>query len=72
MMVTVVVPREADAADGKVSLIAPLGAALLGRRSGDSVEYSAPGGEVTVTVGEVLFQPERDSFPFPGRTIQRE
>jgi transcription elongation factor GreA len=33
-----------------VSPSAPLGQALLGRRSGDTVEYDAPGGTLTVTI----------------------
>jgi transcription elongation factor GreA len=36
-----------------VSPSAPLGKALLGKRSGDSVDYEAPGGSLRVTIVEV-------------------
>ena len=36
-----------------VSPSAPLGKALVGKRSGDTVEYEAPGGNLKVTIVEV-------------------
>ncbi|WP_319417341.1 GreA/GreB family elongation factor [Marispirochaeta aestuarii] len=56
--ITLVFPQEADYNQGKVSLLAPLGAALLGCRQGDTVTYIAPGGEVMVKIMEILYQPE--------------
>lgn len=53
-----VFPQEADYNQGKVSLLAPLGAALLGCKKGDTVSYIAPGGEVKVKIVEILYQPE--------------
>jgi len=41
---TLVFPGEADAAQGKISVLAPLGTALLGYRAGDTVEWQVPGG----------------------------
>jgi transcription elongation factor GreA len=40
----IVGPTEANAADGKISSVSPVGKALLGRRAGDEVEVSAPAG----------------------------
>ena len=37
-----VFPRHADSASGRISVLAPIGAALLGRRVGDVVEVSGP------------------------------
>ena len=41
---TLVLPRESDASAGKISVLAPLGTALLGYRAGDEVEWRMPGG----------------------------
>jgi transcription elongation factor GreB len=43
-------PDEADGRRGLVSVHAPLGRALLGRRAGDEVEVQRPGGEATLLV----------------------
>ncbi len=57
-VVKLVFPQEAGMAQGSVSLLAPLGAALLGRRAGDRVSYVAPGGEVEIEILSIIFQPE--------------
>ncbi len=41
---TLVLPAEADASRGAISVLAPLGTALLGYRNGDEVEWDTPGG----------------------------
>jgi regulator of nucleoside diphosphate kinase len=41
---TLVLPRDADAARGLISVVAPLGTAVLGARVGDVVEWRMPGG----------------------------
>lgn len=41
---TVVSPAQADVRSGHVSVLAPLGTALLGYREGDEVEWQMPGG----------------------------
>ena len=41
---TLVLPAQADIAEGRVSVLAPLGTALLGCRVGEVVEQRAPGG----------------------------
>jgi regulator of nucleoside diphosphate kinase len=42
--VRVVHPNEADAAAGRISVLAPIGRALLGRKPGAVVAAAAPGG----------------------------
>ena len=42
--ITLVYPHEAEPASGRVSVLAPLGTALLGYREGDEVEWLMPGG----------------------------
>ncbi|MDH5822161.1 nucleoside diphosphate kinase regulator [Luteimonas sp. RD2P54] len=39
-----VYPREADVASGKVSVLAPVGSALLGLAVGQHIDWEAPGG----------------------------
>jgi len=41
---TLVLPHESDASAGRISVLAPLGTALLGYREGDEVEWLMPGG----------------------------
>jgi regulator of nucleoside diphosphate kinase len=44
--VTLVYPTDADASAGRVSVLAPVGAALLGLRTGDAIEWPLPGGRM--------------------------
>lgn len=41
----VVGPFESDVKSGKISITSPLGRALVGKKIGDEVRFSAPGGE---------------------------
>jgi len=41
---TLTFPEEADISKGMISVLAPLGIALLGRRKGDVIEAKVPGG----------------------------
>jgi len=41
-------PEEADFDEKKISLLAPLGVALLGCKTGDAVNYKAPGGTAKI------------------------
>jgi len=41
---TLVYPADANAAVGRISVLAPLGTALLGYREGDELEWMMPGG----------------------------
>jgi regulator of nucleoside diphosphate kinase len=58
MIVTVVYPRLASAEKGRVSVLAPIGTALLGSRAGETVAWQTPGGVRRLRVDEVLYQPE--------------
>ena len=55
---TLVFPDDADINEGKLSVLAPLGAALLGARAEQVVEFDAPGGTRQLKVEKVLYQPE--------------
>jgi len=56
--VRVVYPRDANSAKGHVSVLAPIGSALLGLRVGQSIEWSLPKGRRRVRVVEIRYQPE--------------
>jgi regulator of nucleoside diphosphate kinase len=53
-----VTPAYASAAAGAVSVLSPMGAALLGCREGDTIECREPGGPRRLQVEHVLYQPE--------------
>ena len=56
---TLVFPRDADGDAHKVSILAPVGSALLGLRAGDTIDWPMPGGRsATLTVVSVNYQPE--------------
>lgn len=50
---TLVLPPESDPAHGRISVLAPLGTALLGYRAGDEVEWQMPGGLRRVRIEHV-------------------
>lgn len=53
--VTIVYPPEADAAQGRISVLAPVGAALLGLSTGQAIEWTFPDGSCRrLRVEEVL------------------
>lgn len=58
MTCTLVYPGEADYREGRISVLSPLGSRLLGRTVHERVSYEAPGGERTVEVLQVMYQPE--------------
>ncbi|NJL72645.1 MAG: nucleoside diphosphate kinase regulator [Candidatus Competibacteraceae bacterium] len=58
MECTLVYPEENDAARGCVSVLAPLGTALLGRRAGETIEVNLPRGRTQFAVEALLYQPE--------------
>lgn len=56
---TLVYPHEADFDKGHVSVMAPVGSALLGLSVGQSIDWTAPGGrQLRLRVTAVHYQPE--------------
>jgi regulator of nucleoside diphosphate kinase len=57
--VTLVYPGSADIDAGKISVLVPIGTALLGLRVGQSIDWELPGGEKQrYRIVKVPFQPE--------------
>jgi regulator of nucleoside diphosphate kinase len=55
---TVVFPSDANLDQRKISILAPIGTAILGYRVGDTVEWRVPGGIKKLRIKEILYQPE--------------
>lgn len=55
---SLVFPRDADISENKISILAPLGSALLGYRVGDVIEWKAPAGIRRIKIEEIPYQPE--------------
>ncbi len=57
--ITVVYPGEADAAAGRISVLDPLGTALIGVSVGETIDCEAAEGRCRLRIEEMLYQPER-------------
>ena len=55
---TLVYPEEADLSAGRLSVLTPMGTALLGARVGDIVRWNGSGVPRSVEVLRLLYQPE--------------
>jgi regulator of nucleoside diphosphate kinase len=58
LIYSLVFPNEADIDKGKISVLAPVGTAMIGYRVGDTIEWEVPAGLRRLKVQEVLYQPE--------------
>ncbi|WP_339670468.1 nucleoside diphosphate kinase regulator [Dasania marina] len=57
---TLVYPQDSDGSPDKISILAPVGSALLGLSEGEQIEWPKPGGgQLQVEIIEVIYQPER-------------
>jgi regulator of nucleoside diphosphate kinase len=54
----VVFPSDADVNRQKISILAPIGTAVLGYRAGDMIEWNVPGRRRRLRIERVVFQPE--------------
>jgi regulator of nucleoside diphosphate kinase len=58
MCLNLVFPSEADFERGKVSILAPIGTALIGYQAGDTIEWKVPAGIRRLRIEEITYQPE--------------
>lgn len=58
MTYTLVFPDLADYEARRISVLAPIGTAMLGQREGDEFEWQVPAGPVRLRVEKVIYQPE--------------
>ena len=58
---TLVYPKDMKDNGETISILAPVGSALLGLKEGETIEWSKPGGgTLKVQIEEVVYQPERE------------
>lgn len=50
---TLVTPSESDVKEGKISLLTPMGSAVIGYAEGDAIIWEFPSGEQHLTIGKV-------------------
>jgi regulator of nucleoside diphosphate kinase len=55
---TLVFPDNANLKQGKISVLAPIGTAMLGYEVGDIFEWEVPAGKRKLRVKAILYQPE--------------
>ena len=56
---TLVYPSQADVNQRRISILAPVGAALLGLSAGDEIQWPLPSGKKrTYKIISILYQPE--------------
>jgi regulator of nucleoside diphosphate kinase len=57
---TLVFPDSADIAHDRLSVLAPVGTAILGQHVGDTIRWRVPQGLRRLKVEKVVYQPERE------------
>ncbi|MEI7884359.1 MAG: nucleoside diphosphate kinase regulator [Clostridia bacterium] len=58
MVFTLVYPHEANIKADKISILAPVGTAILGFSIGDVITWNVPDGLLNLQVIDILYQPE--------------
>jgi regulator of nucleoside diphosphate kinase len=51
-------PDEANVEAGRLSVLAPVGTAILGYREGNVIEWEVPAGTRRIRIEKILYQPE--------------
>ncbi len=55
---TLVFPEKADVSQGRLSVVSPIGTAILGYAKGDTITWQTPGGPRQIRIEEIPYQPE--------------
>lgn len=55
---TLVFPSEANIDENKISILAPIGTAMLGYHVGDTIKWQVPAGAKKLKVKKIIYQPE--------------
>ncbi len=58
MEITLVFPGDADISRGKMSILSPIGTAVLGYKVGDTLEWQVPDGLRKLKIEALAYQPE--------------
>lgn len=55
---SLVYPREAELSRKCLSVLSPVGTAILGYREGNEIQWQVPSGVANIKIGKILYQPE--------------
>ena len=55
---TLVFPEQADVAQGRLSVVSPIGTAILGYAKGSTINWQTPGGPRQIKIVDLPYQPE--------------
>ena len=55
---TLVFPEQADVEQGRLSVVSPIGTAILGYAKGDTINWQTPGGPLQIQIADIPYQPE--------------
>jgi|SRR5690554_1376816 len=55
---SLVYPEDADLLEDKISILAPVGTAMLGYQVGDIIDWQVPDGVIQFKVEKIIYQPE--------------
>ena len=55
---TLVFPEQADVEQGRLSVVSPIGTAILGYAKGDTINWQTPGGPRQIQIADIPYQPE--------------
>jgi regulator of nucleoside diphosphate kinase len=55
-----VYPEDADIEQNKISILAPIGTAIMGYKVGDIIEWQVPAGLRRLKIKKILYQPEAE------------
>ncbi|MBN2481969.1 MAG: GreA/GreB family elongation factor [Bacteroidales bacterium] len=58
MTFKLVYPNDADFRNGQISILSPLGSALLGYKTGSVIAFEVPKGIKKIRINKILYQPE--------------
>ncbi|MBZ0300847.1 MAG: nucleoside diphosphate kinase regulator [Anaerolineae bacterium] len=58
LILTLVYPDRANISEGRISVLAPVGMAILGCSEGETVQWEVPDGFRSLKVDHILYQPE--------------
>lgn len=56
--VSLVYPHDADLIENKISILSPIGTAMLGYSEGDTIKCEVPSGNMELHIKSILYQPE--------------
>ena len=55
---TLVFPEQANIEQGRLSVVSPIGTAILGYAKGDVITWQTPGGPRQIQIADIRYQPE--------------